>query len=687
MRRRAIEPAANAVTEAAGRGRSHRQWVWDSATVAVSFVTIGPLELWVAALGGTKSPSFVDWLLLPWVPMGVAVGVLLLRGFDRWPGVLAGSLGYYLYNEVAPTQLAVGTVVDTLAVLATCVLLRAWRFNPAIERWRDPLLLWSAAAIGTFGQLCLTAAGFYASAWFNPTQLYPTYSHLMLDASGHVTLSLAQLQLAARWWLNWMAGVALVVPCLYPLTRAGRQSFKAALPELPVLLLILGAWIAAMFAPLPWAGRLPLALIALLVVTWSAIRFGAGLTSFITLAIAFTTSVAYMLGRGPLHARPADGPADAWALIIMIAAIGQLIVALLAERDAAAQRQSASELRYRTLFDSNPQPLWVLDPASGRILMANEAAVLHYGYTREEFTTLQASDLEAQDLPEAAPDRASLPMAGDHEHIHRTRDGRLIAVELRSQPIEFDGRHAALVFGLDVTDRNRLRSAFIGATDRANREISQELHDGLGQELVGLSLFTRAQITKVERGVALDAESLGMIDRIAQRAVLACRNIAHGLSALAETGGDLPVALKKLPERFAGEGVPTISVDVRSEAELVLPDVVRDHVYRIAQEALTNAVKHAHASRVDILFVVTARRITLSVRDDGVGLPRRTGRGSGLGLSSMQNRAAAIGALLSLTSADEGGTELLIDFTHRAAASESGQGNVRDGQADEGFRF
>jgi PAS domain S-box-containing protein len=669
MRRRGSEPAANAGKKPAGRGPARRRWVLDSVAVAVVLVTIGPLELYVAALGGTESPSFVDWLLLPWVPMGIAVGVLLLRGLDRWPGVVAGSLGYYLYNQVAPSLVAVGVVADTLAVLVICVLLRAWRFNPAIERWRDPLLLWSAAAIGTLGQMCITAAGFLALAWFDPTHLSPAYSHVMLDASGHGTVSLAVLQVAMRWWLNWTAGVALVVPCFYPLTRAGRQHFKLSLPELPILLLILSGWILAMFAPLPSAARLPLALIGLLLVTWSAIRFGAGLTSFMTLTMALTTSVSYMLGRGPLHARPADGLADAWALIIMIAAIGQLIFALLAERDAAARRQSASEMRYRTLFDANPQPLWVLDPASQRILMANEAAMLHYGYTREEFTTLRACDLEAQERPDAAPDGAGVVISEDREQAHRTRDGRLIFVELRTQPIEFDGREASLVFCLDVTDRNRLRSALIGATDRANRQLGQELHDGLGQELVGLSLITRSQITKLGRGVAPDAEAIGVIDRIARRAILACRNIAHGLSALAETGGDLPASLEKLPERFAGDGAPAIHVDIRNEAELVLPDAVRDHVYRIAQEALTNAVKHAHASRVDIRFAVTPTTVTLSVLDDGVGLAPRATWAQGLGLSSMRHRAAAIGARLDVTSADGGGTEVRVEFPHGPAAS------------------
>lgn len=677
MQRPGTGGEGGAAVERAGRGRSRRQWAWDSLAIAAGMATIGPLELYVAALGGTDAPSFAEWLLLPWVPFGVAVGALLLRGLDRWPGVVAGSLGYYVFAGAARPQIVFGIAADTLAALAICVLLRAWRFNPAIERWRDPLLLWAAAAVGALGDVCIHAVGLLGSAWFDPTHLYPTYAHVALGASGHVTLSLPLLQVAARWWLNWLAGVALVLPCLYALS-AGRRHLEVRLPELPALLFVMLGWMFAMFAPLPWAGRLSLALVGLLLVAWSAIRFGAGLTAFMTLVMAFTTSVSYMFGRGPLHARPADALADAWAFIIMIAALGQVIIALLAERDAAARRQAASEERYRSLFESNPQPLWVQDPTSLRILMANEAAIRHYGYAREEFTALHATDLEAQPRPGAARDAGPASVAGVREHLHRTRDGALISVELQSHPIEFDGRDALLVFSYDVTDRNRLRSAFIGATDRAARQLGQELHDGLGQDLVGLSMIIRAQEAKAVRGVAPDAAFLGRIDGIAQRAVRACRNIAHGLSALVETQGDLGSALRRLPDRFASEGMPRLSVEIEDQAERAIADAARDHAYRICQEAITNAAKHARARRIDVRLAVTDARAVLTVRDDGVGLPADGARGAGLGLSSMQHRAAAIGAHLTVTSRRDGGTEVRVEFPEGPAACEGGRGSAED---------
>ena len=653
------------MTTANDRQESRWRWAWDSLALAVVIATIGPLELYVARLGGAYDPVFADWLVLPWMPSGIAVAALLLRGVSRWPGVFVGEFAYTAIVGGAPPVVMLGATVGTLGALATYTLLRSWRFNPSIERWRDPPLLWAAAAIGG---LCISgayAAGFLLTAWLDPAHLRPGYAAITLDSSGHATLSSGLLNLALRWWVNVTAGVALLVPCVYACTRTGRRQVTVSRSELLAMSLFLAAWIATYLSPAPPGARQPLSLVALLLVTWSATRFGAGPTSITTLAITFTVTAGYLLGIGPVHTRTTAALANVWTFILMIAVLGQLITALLAERNTAARRQAASEARYSALFDSNPQPLWVQDPATLRILMANDAAVRHYGYTRQEFTGLLATDLEAHDEP-GNEDRT---LSDPNERMHLTRDGTLMTVELHSHPIEFDDRDAELMFSYDVTDRNRLRSALIYATDRAARKLGQELHDGLGQELVGLSLITRSQSARVGLGEAPDAGVLGMIDNIAQRAVLACRNIAHGLSALTDTGGNLAGALEKLPERFATEGGPAIRVVARNEVELTLPDAALDHIYRIAQEALANSLKHSRAGHVDIELDVTDTRADLTIRDDGVGLSRTAAQSRGLGLSSMRYRAAAIGARLYMVSTVGGGTEVRLECPQGVAAN------------------
>jgi signal transduction histidine kinase len=165
-------------------------------------------------------------------------------------------------------------------------------------------------------------------------------------------------------------------------------------------------------------------------------------------------------------------------------------------------------------------------------------------------------------------------------------------------------------------------------------------------------------------------EALALIEKLALRAVKNCRGIARGLSALAETGGDLRGALRRLPDRFRHEGPPVIQVTIDSSASLALPEGVQDHIFRIAQEALTNAVKHSGARHIDIVLRVTEAAIKLTVRDDGIGLLSNSAPVGGLGRASMRHRASAIGAHLSLSNAIGGGTEVRLDCPQHAQERE-----------------
>jgi signal transduction histidine kinase len=114
-----------------------------------------------------------------------------------------------------------------------------------------------------------------------------------------------------------------------------------------------------------------------------------------------------------------------------------------------------------------------------------------------------------------------------------------------------------------------------------------------------------------------------------------------------------------------------------SDARLALPESAQDHIFRIAQEALTNALKHSGAGHIDILLRVTEAAIKLTVRDDGIGLPSSSAYDGGLGRASMRHRASAIGALLSVSSTIGGGTEVRLDCPQHP--TEGGQRGV--GQA------
>ena len=129
--------------------------------------------------------------------------------------------------------------------------------------------------------------------------------------------------------------------------------------------------------------------------------------------------------------------------------------------EAAEQRRIAeslrdSELRYRHLFDANPLPMWVYDLETFAFLAVNDAAVEHYGYTREQFLTMTIMDIRPEPEVLALQEIVKKDLPGIvHAGIwrHRKRDGRIIKVEVTSHPIDFSGRRAKLVLANDVTER------------------------------------------------------------------------------------------------------------------------------------------------------------------------------------------------------------------------------------------
>lgn len=132
------------------------------------------------------------------------------------------------------------------------------------------------------------------------------------------------------------------------------------------------------------------------------------------------------------------------------------------ERKRAEEALHGSEERYRLLFESNPHPMWVYDLETLRFLTVNEAAIHHYGYTREEFLSLTISDIRPKEdvsalLENVSKVNGTLDTAGGWRHLKK--DASLIDVEVVSHGLIFDGRPAELVLVSDVTGRKRTEEA------------------------------------------------------------------------------------------------------------------------------------------------------------------------------------------------------------------------------------
>lgn len=216
-----------------------------------------------------------------------------------------------------------------------------------------------------------------------------------------------------------------------------------------------------------------------------------------------------------------------------------------------------------------------------------------------------------------------------------------------------------------VFERKRLERQVADATEREQRRIGSDIHDGVGQELTGLRYLAQTHAESLARQGLPDAEL--------------ARRITHGLDAIqkqfrAVVQSLIPVelderglgsALQLLAERTSR--THNIECAFRVNRPITLHDnLVATHLYRIVQEAVNNAVRHAHASIIEIHLEEDDEGLHLRVVDDGIGIQVTPRHDDGVGLRSMNFRADVVGARLSVTRRGERGTVVLCMIPRRS---------------------
>jgi signal transduction histidine kinase len=197
-------------------------------------------------------------------------------------------------------------------------------------------------------------------------------------------------------------------------------------------------------------------------------------------------------------------------------------------------------------------------------------------------------------------------------------------------------------------EQRRLEGEIAQASERERQLIGADLHDGLGQQLTAIELLCAALKKDVADQPAL-AQRLEHVSRMLREAVMQTRFLAHGLMPVGNSPDSLQIGLDDLVARSNTLGQVRCKLVCRQPIRLEDP-IMASHVYRIAQEAINNAIKHAHARQVTVKLAREDGVLVLEVIDDGSGLPESPSPVPGLGLGVMQHRARLIGAELTIGS-------------------------------------
>jgi PAS domain S-box-containing protein len=204
-----------------------------------------------------------------------------------------------------------------------------------------------------------------------------------------------------------------------------------------------------------------------------------------------------------------------------------------------------------------------------------------------------------------------------------------------------------ILSGLDVTETKRLEAEVLNVAEREQSRLGHDLHDGLGQHLTGIEFMAQVLQQTLERAGRPEAKDAEEITSLIRQAIAQTRDLARGLSPVVLQSKGLAIALQDLASSVAKRHGIRCTCEVRSGCEISRADVAI-HLYRIAQEAINNALKHGKAKHVRVLLHRDGEAVELRVDDDGKGLSDAAGAGKGMGLQVMAYRAGIIGGSLEL---------------------------------------
>ena len=217
----------------------------------------------------------------------------------------------------------------------------------------------------------------------------------------------------------------------------------------------------------------------------------------------------------------------------------------------------------------------------------------------------------------------------------------------------------------EIEARKLLEKEILNISEQERRKIGQELHDSLGQQLTGVAFMTKVLEKKLARKSLDEAVDVTKIATLVNQATEQARGLARGLDPVDLETGTLMSALQELATSTeALFGIHCVfKCDKRIEIDNTEAAV---HLYRIAQEALTNAIKHGKAKNIQIGLTRSRNKHIMTIKNDGLDFPKEfEARGTGMGLQIMNHRVDIIGGSLDIRKAAEGGTIVTCTFPNK----------------------
>lgn len=342
-------------------------------------------------------------------------------------------------------------------------------------------------------------------------------------------------------------------------------------------------------------------------------------------------------------------------------------------RHQAAAILGDSEARLQAILETAVEGIITISEA-GLIESFNLAAEKMFGYAPAEVigrnvSLLMPSPHQAQHdryLADYCRTGEAKIIGLGREVTGRRKNGAVFPMDLSVSEVTLADRRIFTGFVRDITERKRLEKEILEISEREQRRIGYDLHDGLCQHLAGIELMSQVLAQKLERRSRAAAGRAAEIAQNVRETIAQTRALARGLSPVTLEAEGLMAALGELAVNT--EKLFRVPCRFHCAREVLVPDqTVATHLFRIAQEAVSNAIRHGKQVRsITLELKDEGGRIVLRVSDDGRGFGPSApqAQGGGMGLHIMQSRTGMIGGILAVEPNPAGGVVVTVSAPH-----------------------
>ncbi len=353
-----------------------------------------------------------------------------------------------------------------------------------------------------------------------------------------------------------------------------------------------------------------------------------------------------------------------------------ILIILIASRfffriaEPIAQQIEQQAETFRTLAETSHDGIVLID-TKGIIQYINPSAEAMFGYARDVLLDQSINRLMSHAMRQSH-DRyinnyletgVGKVIGTGRQLIAQRRNGSQFPINLSIGDIHL--KHTRLFAGviMDLSEQQRLQREIMEVPVREQRRIGQELHDGIGQQLTGLGMLATSLVNKASKP---EYELASQLSVGLQEALSQVRALSRGLVPVEIDATGFIQALINLTEDIQRQSRMPVTFKILTEIEFANDDMVM-HLYRIAQEALTNAIKHAKASKIYVSIDIEDGDGVLEICDNGIGIPAEVSNFEGLGLSIMKYRSSLFEGQVKIYPVETGGTRVCCRFPLKVA--------------------